>query len=66
MKETLADGFTSYIDPLIDEKSIVMVSLVGVYCLEPKCMCVCNHGRTCSKLIILGLIMAIHECTVCE
>ena len=34
MKETLADSFMSYTDPLMDEKSIVMVSLVGVYCLE--------------------------------
>ena len=34
MKEILADGLMSYVDPPIDEKSIVMVSLVGVYCLD--------------------------------
>ena len=45
MKETLADGFTSYVDPPMDEKSIVMVSLVGVYCLEPQCMYVHDHRR---------------------
>ena len=33
MKEILADGFTSYVDPPIDVKSIVTVSLVGVNCL---------------------------------
>ena len=34
MIEILADGFTSYVDPPMDEKSIVMLSLVGVYCLN--------------------------------
>jgi hypothetical protein len=29
----LADGFTSYIDPPMDEMSIVIVARVGEYCL---------------------------------
>ena len=33
-KEILADGFTSYVDPPIDVKSIVTVSLVGINCLQ--------------------------------
>ena len=67
MKETLADGFTSYVDPPMDEKSIVVVSLVGVYCLEPQCMYVCDHGRIkcvwnlhqVEQIIILFLVKSI-------
>ena len=36
MKETLADGFISYVELPIDEKFIVIVSLVGVNCLQKK------------------------------
>ena len=41
-KDMLAEGFMSYVEPPMDAKSIVIVSLVGTYCLFV-CVCVCMY-----------------------